>query len=47
VVEAREWRRHNKLIPHKELLAEFGLTLVDFDRMGQTPLPEEPNGPRH
>ena len=25
-------------IPHEEVLAEFGLTQEDFDRMGQTPL---------
>jgi hypothetical protein len=29
-------------IPHYEILAEFGLTQEDFDRMGQTPL--EPHG---
>ncbi|HKI10505.1 MAG TPA: hypothetical protein VKA02_00220 [Candidatus Acidoferrum sp.] len=25
-------------IPHKQVLAEFGLTLEDFERMGRTPL---------
>jgi hypothetical protein len=39
VAEAREWRKHNKPIPHEEVLAEFGLSMADFDRMGQTPLP--------
>src|SRR5665213_2916912 len=29
-------------IPHDEILAEFGLTQEDFDRMGRTPL--EPHG---
>jgi len=29
-------------IPHDEILAEFGLTQEDFDRMGRTPL--EPQG---
>ena len=29
-------------IPHDEVLAEFGLSAEDFDRMGRTPL--EPNG---
>jgi hypothetical protein len=29
-------------IPHEEILAEFGLTQEDFDRMGRTPL--EPHG---
>lgn len=31
-------------IPHEEVLAEFGLTLEDFERMGRTPLdPHETN----
>lgn len=42
VAEAREWLRHNKPIPHEEVLAEFGLTMADFERMGQTPLPPQP-----
>lgn len=42
--ESREWLKHNKPIPHEEVLAEFGLTADDFDRMGRTPLPAEPNG---
>jgi hypothetical protein len=25
-------------IPHEKVLAEFGLTLEDFERMGRTPL---------
>ena len=29
-------------IPHEEILAEFGLTPEDFERMGRTPL--KPNG---
>jgi hypothetical protein len=44
VAEAREWLKHNKPIPHEEVLAEFGLTMADFERMGRTPLPEEKNG---
>jgi hypothetical protein len=39
VAEAREWLKHNKPIPHDEVLAEFGLTTADFECMGQTPLP--------
>jgi hypothetical protein len=42
VAEAREWRKHNKPIPHEEVLAELGLSMADFERMGQTPLPAEP-----
>ena len=44
VAEAREWLKHNAPIPNEELLAEFGLTLEDFDRMAHTPLPSEKNG---
>lgn len=47
VAESREWLKHNKPIPHEEVLAEFGLTMADFERMGQTPLPKEPGGPGH
>ena len=43
VVEAREWLKHNKPISHEEVLAEFGLTIADFERMGQTALPPEPD----
>ena len=41
--EARGWLLHNAPIPHEEVLAELGLTLADFERMGQTPLPYPPN----
>jgi hypothetical protein len=44
VAEAREWLKHNNPIPHEEVLAEFGLTIEDFERMGRTPLPSEKNG---
>jgi len=44
VAGAREWLKRNKPIPHEEVLAEFGLTLDDFERMGRTPLPPEDNG---
>jgi hypothetical protein len=44
VAEAREWLKHNNPIPHEEVLAEFGLTMEDFERMGRTPLPSEKNG---
>jgi len=42
--EAREWLKHNRPIPHEKVLAEFGLTLNDFERMGRTPLPPDENG---
>jgi hypothetical protein len=44
VAEAREWLKHNKPIPHEEVLADFGPTMADFERMGQTPLPPESKG---
>lgn len=47
VAEAREWLKHNKPIPHEEVLAELGLSMADFERMGQTPLPPEPSRSSH
>jgi hypothetical protein len=41
VAEADEWLKHNQPIPHEEVLAEFGLTMDDWDRMGREPLSEE------
>ena len=34
----REWFKNNKGIPNEEVLAEYGLTTEDFERMGRTPL---------
>jgi hypothetical protein len=31
VAEADEWLKHNQPIPHEEVLAEFGLTMADWD----------------
>jgi hypothetical protein len=41
VAEADEWLKHNQPIPHEEVLAEFGLTMADWEKMGQEQLPEE------
>jgi hypothetical protein len=41
VAEAREWLKHNQPIPHEGVLAEFGLTMADWEKMGQEPLPDE------
>ncbi len=41
VAETREWRKRNEPIPHEEVLADFGLTMADFERMGGIPL--DPN----
>jgi hypothetical protein len=37
VEEAKQWLRENggKGIPHEEVLADFGLTMDDFRRMGE------------
>ena len=34
--EADEWRRHNDPIPLEAVLADFGLDMADWDKMGQT-----------
>jgi hypothetical protein len=41
VAEADEWLKHNQPIPHEEVLAEFGLTMTDWDKMGKEPLAKE------
>ena len=41
VADADEWLKHNQPIPNEEVLAEFGLTMDDWETMGQEPLPGE------
>ena len=41
ISEADEWLKHNQPIPHAEILAEFGLTMADWERMASEPLREE------
>jgi hypothetical protein len=41
VAEADEWSKDNALIPLEEVLADFGLTMADWDTMGNTPPAEE------
>ena len=41
VAEADEWLKHNQPIPHEEVLAEFGLTMADWEKMGQEAVPKE------
>lgn len=38
---AREWLEQNKPIAHEDVLADFGLTTADFERMGRTPRQSE------
>lgn len=42
VAEADAWSKHNRLIPNEEILAEFGLTTADWERMARET--EPPSG---
>lgn len=44
VAEADEWLEHNQPIPLVDVLADFNLTMDDWDAMSKTPLPFDPNG---
>ncbi len=46
VTEADEWLKHNQPIPLENVLADFGLTMTDWETMAKAPLPEE-NGKRN
>jgi hypothetical protein len=37
IAEAEEWLKHNQPIPHEEVLAEFGLTMADWDKLAEEP----------
>lgn len=37
IAEADEWSKHNKPIPHEEVLADFGLSLADWEKMSREP----------
>jgi hypothetical protein len=41
VAEADEWLKHNQPIPHEEVLAEFGLTLAEWEKMGRDRVSED------
>ena len=41
VAEADEWLKHNQPIPHDEVLAEFGLTMNDWEKMAEAQSPKE------
>jgi len=41
VAEADEWLKHNEPIPHDRVLAELGLTMADWEKLAEEPLPEE------
>jgi hypothetical protein len=45
IVEARAAAARGEVVSNEEVLAEFGLTAEDFERMGRTPLDPEPHHP--
>ena len=45
VAASEVWLKDNQPIANEEVLAEFGLTSEDFERMGRTPLQPEPHRP--
>jgi hypothetical protein len=45
IAEARAAAARGEVVSNEEVLAEFGLTAEDFERMGQTPLDPEPHLP--
>jgi hypothetical protein len=45
IAESRAAYARGEVVSHEEVLAEFGLTAEDFDRMGRTPLEAEPHRP--
>jgi hypothetical protein len=45
IAESRAAYARGEVVSHDEVLAEFGLTADDFERMGQTPLEAEPRHP--
>ena len=45
VAASKAWLKDHEPIPNEEVLAEFGLTAEDFERMGRTPLEPEPHHP--
>jgi hypothetical protein len=44
VGEAEEWLAHNQPIPHEDVLAEFGLSMADWEKLGQEPSSDKTPG---
>jgi hypothetical protein len=40
IAEADEWLNHHPPIPHEEILADFGLTPDDWEKMGEESGPQ-------
>jgi hypothetical protein len=45
IAAARAAVARGEIVSNEEVLAEFGLTTEDFERMGRTPLEPEPHHP--
>ena len=45
IAEARAAYARGEAVSNEDVLAEFGLTAGDFERMGRTPLEAEPHRP--
>ena len=45
IAVARAAAARGEVVSNEEVLAEFGLTAEDFERMGRTPLEPEPHHP--
>lgn len=37
IAEADEWSKHNAPVPHEQVLAEFGLSIADWEKMSREP----------
>ena len=37
IAEADEWSKHNDPIPHEQVLAEFGLSIADWEKISREP----------
>lgn len=37
IAEADEWLKHNDPIPHSQVLAEFGLSMAEWEKMSREP----------
>src|SRR5258708_1310426 len=44
VAASKAWLKNHEPIPHEDVLAEFGLTSEDFERMSRTPLDPHSKG---
>ncbi len=41
ITEAEEWLKHNDPIPLETVLADFGLSMSDWEKMARTAAPDE------